>query len=580
MTPTSSTPNEQVAALRANLLEVIDFYDRSPLGSKDVMGVVPVLARAGLAWWSEPGKLFSAGVTWATGVAESAAETLSLAWGLPAAGKSAPDSRFADPAWSTSPGFFWLRAQFERWQQAVLSLVDGADLSQKDRDKLRYLLQNALDAAAPSNVATTNPAVIKRALETGGASLVRGFQNFLDDLANNNGQPKQFAEGVYEVGKNLAVTPGRVVFRNDLIELLQYSPTTETVHQVPMLFSPPWINKYYIMDLAPGRSLVEWAVAHGHTVFAISYRNPDESMRDIRLDDYLISGPRAALDVICDITGSDKVNLVGLCLGGTLTMAALAHLKATHDDRINSATFLNTLVDFANPGVLGVTTDERTVSKLDAIMAETGFLPAVNMSLTFDSLRAKDLIWNYVVRNWLLGEDPPAFDLLSWNSDSTRMPAAMHSFYLRSCYVENQLANGRMELAGQRLDPRAVDVETYFLAAEQDHIVPWRSSYAGARLPSGNTRFVLSNAGHIAGVVNPPNPKSKFWVNADLRAGSDLPESPDAWLAGATLHTQTWWEDWAEWAGARAGERVSPPSTGNDRFPPLAEAPGTYVLGR
>ena len=354
------------------------------------------------------------------------------------------------------------------------------------------------------------------AAETGGLSLARGAGNFLHDLATNEGQPQQFAAGVYEVGRDMAITPGKVVFRNDLMELIQYSPTTKTVHEIPLLFSPPWINKYYVMDLAPGRSLVEWAVNHGHTVFLISYRNPDESMRLGR--DGRLPAVRADQGARCDRGDHwpEKVNLLGLCLGGTLTMITLAYLDSIGEERINCATFLNTLTDFKVPGALGVFTDESTVAKLEVSMAKTGFLPADNMQKTFNMMRSNDLIWNYVVNNWMKGEDPPAFDLLTWNADSTRMPAEMHSFYLRSCYLENQLARGVMEIAGETLNIKAVDQDLYFLAAEQDHIAPWRSSYTGAKLPTGEVRFVLSNSGHIAGIVNPPNPKSKHYVAEDI----------------------------------------------------------------
>jgi polyhydroxyalkanoate synthase len=298
-------------------------------------------------------------------------------------------------------------------------------------------------------------------------------------------------------------------------------------------------------------------------------------MRHIKLDDYLISGPLKALDVITDITGSPKVNLLGVCLGGTLTMATLAYVDAIGDDRINSATFLNTMVDFSEPGPLGVFTDESTVAKLERTMGKTGFLKGEEMRKTFDYLRGNDLIWNYVVNNWLLGQEPPAFDLLTWNADSTRMPADMHSFYLRSCYLENQLAKGEMELAGQHLDLSSVDQDLYFLAAEQDHIAPWHSSYMGARLLKGDVRFVLSNSGHIAGIVNPPNPKSRHYVGAT----AELPNDPEQWLATATVHPVTWWEDWATWIGQRAGDERTAPPLGSERYPVLDDAPGTYVFG-
>ncbi len=279
--------------------------------------------------------------------------------------------------------------------------------------------------------------------------------------------------------------------------------------------------------------------------------------------------------MITEITGSPTVNLLGLCLGGTLTMSSLAYLDAVGEHKINSATFLNTLIDFGEPGLLGVFTDPVTVERLERSMRREGFLPAEKMRMTFDLLRANDLIWNYVVSSWLMGEDPPAFDLLTWNADSTRMPADMHSFYLRTCYLENRLASGTMELAGQRLDLGAVDQDLYFLAAEQDHIAPWRSSYQGALLPRGKVRFVLSNSGHIAGIVNPPNPKS---IHRVVETGAPLPADPDEWLEQATTHPFTWWEDWAVWIGARAGQLIEPPPLGSPTHPPLGDAPGTYVL--
>ncbi len=568
--------NPVVQQIQAGAAEVVDRVNRGPLGELDAMSLIPALFRASLSISNQPTEVARVAVDYFTGTLTSGWAAAARAFGVPAVGQElAKDKRFADRAWTDNPAFFWLREQFALVERAADELVDVADLTPQERSKTKFVAHAILDACAPTNFAATNPAVLKRALETGGQSLSRGVQNFMTDLVNNEGQPRQVATGVHEVGRNLAVTPGKVVFRNDLMELIQYSPTTDLVHEIPVLFSPPWINKYYVMDLAPGRSLVEWAVQHGHTVFLISYRNPDETMRNVRMDDYLLSGPRVALDVITEITGSEKVNLLGLCLGGTLTMATLAYLDATGDERINCATFLNTMLDFEEPGMLGVTTDESTVAKLEKTMNKTGFLSADSMAKTFDLLRANDLIWNYVVSNWLLGEDPPAFDILTWNADSTRMPATMHSFYLRNCYLQNRLVKGEMELAGQQLDVRRVDQDLYFLAAEQDHIAPWRSSYAGARLPTGHVRFVLSNAGHIAGIVNPPNPKSKHWVGAT----DELPPSADEWLETATMHPTTWWEDWAVWIGERAGAMRKPPPIGSTTHPPLGDAPGSYVFG-
>ena len=552
-------------------------FAETALGRMDALSAIPAFTRTAAALASQPNVALKVGTNYANGIMRAFLAAGQRATGAKADGPvtEPKDKRFADPSWTDNAAFWLLRQQFLLYEQAVQDLVAKAPIDEDIRTKVGFLSQAMVDAAAPTNTFLTNPAAMRRAVETGGQSVVRGTKNFLHDLANNEGQPQQFAAGVYEVGKNLAVTPGKVVFRNDLMELIQYAPTTKTVHEIPLLFSPPWINKYYVMDLAPGRSLVQWAVDHGHTVFLISYRNPDESMRSVGMDDYLLSGPVTALDVIQEITGQEKVNLLGLCLGGTLTMITLTYLDAIGKDRINSATFLNTLTDFKVPGALGVFTDEASVSKLEVTMAKTGFLPADNMAKTFNMMRGNDLIWNYVVNNWMKGEDPPAFDLLTWNADSTRMPAEMHSFYLRSCYLENQLARGVMEIAGETLNIKSVDQDLYFLAAEQDHIAPWRSSYTGARLPSGDVRFVLSNSGHIAGIVNPPNPKSKHYVGPD----GELPENPDEWLAKATMHPVTWWEDWATWIEPRAGKQIKPPNTGSKKYPALDDAPGTYVYG-
>jgi len=543
----------------------------------DALAAIPAFSRTAAALASDPTLPLQVGTKFATGMMRAfmAAGARAVGGKVDGPVDTGKDKRFADPTWSDNAAFWLLRQEFLVWERAMQELVEVAPVDEKIRIKVGFLTQAMVDSLSPTNSFLTNPAAMRRAVETGGLSVARGTQNFLDDLVNNGGQPQQFATGVYEVGRNMAVTPGKVVFRNDLMELIQYSPTTKTVHEIPLLFSPPWINKYYVMDLAPDRSLVQWAVDHGHTVFLISYRNPDESMRSVGMDDYLLSGPITALDVIKDITGQEKVNLLGLCLGGTLSMITLTYLDAIGKERINSATFLNTLTDFNVPGALGVFTDEASVAKLEVTMAKTGFLPADNMAKTFNMMRGNDLIWNYVVNNWMKGEVPPAFDLLTWNADSTRMPAEMHSFYLRSCYLENQLARGVMEIAGETLNIKSVDQDLYFLAAEQDHIAPWKSSYTGARLPSGDVRFVLSNSGHIAGIVNPPNPKSRHYISD----ATELPENPDEWLANSTMIPTTWWEDWATWIEPRAGKKIKPPTMGSDAHPVLGDAPGTYVFG-
>jgi polyhydroxyalkanoate synthase len=340
-----------------------------------------------------------------------------------------------------------------------------------------------------------------------------------------------------------------------------------------MLASPPWINKYYIMDLAPGRSFIEWAVQHERTVFAISYRNPDASMRDVTLDDYLIHGPSKALDVIAEITGAPKIDITGLCLGGALTGMLAAYLAGTGDDRIGSITLLNTMLDYIEPGVLGAFTDEKTVARLEHEMAEKGYLDGSQMAGTFDLLRANDLIFSYVVSGWLMGENPPAFDLLAWNADSTRLPAAMHSFYLRCLYIGNELARGQMKLAGRSLRLSRVKNDTYVVGAVNDHIVPWQASYRATSLLGGDVRYVLSSGGHVAGIVNPPGPKA-WYETADSN-----PADGHSWRSAAARQTGSWWEDWTKWSQTRAGGRVRPPGMGSSLNPAGGDAPGDYVLG-
>ena len=411
--------------------------------------------------------------------------------------------------------------------------------------KARLAVGFAFDALAPTNFLATNPAAMKRAFETGGASVLRGARNFVGDLAHNGGRPRQVNTAPFELGRNLAATPGKVVFRNDLMELIQYAPQGSQVRSIPLLASPPWINKYYVMDLAPGRSFLEWAVQHRRTVFAISYRNPDASMSGVTLDDYLIHGPRTALDVVSDITGSAVIDIAGLCLGGALTAMLAAYLARTSDTRVGSITLLNTLLDYSEPGVLGAFADGRTISRLDREMVRTGVMDGARMAATFDVLRANDLIFNYVVSNWLMGQSPPAFDILAWNADSTRLPAAMHSFYLRSLYAQNQLARGELELAGTLLSLADVKSDTYVVGAVNDHIVPWPSSYQTTGLLGGNVRYVLSSGGHIAGIVNPPGPKGWYEV------GAHYPRSAAQWREAAENHRGSWWEDWAAWSDAR-----------------------------
>ena len=483
------------------------------------------------------------------------------------------DKRFADPTWTENPAFFAIRQGHLAVSRLVNDLLEAGAGNPVDDAKAQLAAGFAVDALSPTNFLLTNPAALKRMLETGGASLVAGAGHFVDDMLHNNGRPQQVDSRPFRVGENLAATPGQVVFKNDLMELIQYTPQTPKVRAVPVLASPPWINKYYVMDLAPDRSFLEWAVQHERTVFAISYRNPDASMGGITLDDYLIHGPREALDVIAEITGAPKIDIIGLCLGGALTSMLAAYLVEKGDDRIGSITLLNTLLDYSEPGILGAFTDEKTVRRLEKQMAEKGVLEGSQMAGTFDMLRANDLIFNYVVSNWLMGQDPPTFDILAWNGDSTRMPSAMHSFYLRSLYMRNELAHGELELAGQQLSLSSVENDTYVVGAINDHIVPWHGSYKTGGLMGGKVRYVLSSGGHIAGIVNPPGPKA--WYEAADFTGAD----PETWRQAASKHKGSWWEDWTVWADERAGALVKPPAMGSKKYPAVSDAPGEYVFG-
>jgi polyhydroxyalkanoate synthase subunit PhaC len=494
--------------------------------------------------------------------------------GGPGTAALAKDKRFADRTWQDNPAFFAIGQAYFATAGLTEDLLAVGRGDRMTDAKARLASDLILAALAPTNYLATNPAALKRAFETGGASVVAGARNFLDDLKNNKGMPRQVDTRPFEVGRNLAATPGKVVFRNDLMELIQYAPQTPQVRSVPVLASPPWINKYYIMDLAPGRSFLEWAITHERTVFAISYRNPDPSMSGVTLDDYLVHGPQTALDVITDITGAPKIDIVGLCLGGALTAMLAAYLTGAGDDRLGSITMLNTLLDYSEPGVLGAFTDEQTVSRLEKQMRRQGVLEGRQMATTFDALRPNDLIFNYVVSNWLLGQDPPAFDILAWNSDNTRMPATMHAFYLRSLYLRNELAGGVMEIKGQRLSLADVKNDVYVVGAINDHIVPWHASYKTTGLMGGDVRYVLSSGGHIAGIVNPPGPKAWYEV-----AKPPNPATAQQWREAAERHSGSWWEDWAKWAGRRAGRRTEPPPMGSEKYPAIADAPGSYVLG-
>jgi polyhydroxyalkanoate synthase len=481
------------------------------------------------------------------------------------------DKRFADPAWEGNPYFACLHTGYRLLTDFARDWITAAEVDPLTAHKARFAVELLTDLLAPTNFAGTNPAVIKRAFDTGGASLLAGLRNWWDDQLHNSGQPRQVDTTGFTIGHTLAATPCEVVHRNELMELLYFPPQCATAYPVPLVFSPPWINKYYVLDLAPGRSLIEYAVQRGHPVFCISYRNPDESLRNTSLEDYLVHGLLEALTVATESTKAPRVNLAGLCLGGVLATMATAWDAANGADRVASLTLLNTMLDYSDPGVLGCFTDEATIGRIESSIQERGYLDGHEMAGTFDAIRANDLIFSGVVRNWLLGECAPAFDILAWNADSTRMPARMHANYLRSCYRDNQLARGDLVAAGHRLDLSRIAADAYVVSARNDHIVPWTSAYQSTRLLGGASRFVLSSGGHIAGVVNPPTGKATH-----IAATADLP-SPAQWLADREEVAGSWWVDWVTWLAQRSGTRRRP--GGWSAPAPMAPGPGAYVLG-
>ena len=490
------------------------------------------------------------------------------------------DKRFKHQAWRDVLFFDLLKQAYLIGARNLQDAVDSIPgLDDDARDKVSFFTRQYIDALAPTNFAATNPEVWRATLDSYGQNLTAGLQNFLNDLESGGGKLNiSMTDPVaFELGKNIATTAGKVVYQNDMLQLIQYSPTTKTVFAKPLLIVPPWINKFYILDLQAKNSLVKWLVDQGHTVFMVSWVNPDAGLADKNFDNYLLEGIIAALDAIEQATGEKQVNAVGYCLGGTLLACALAYLAAKKQKRIASATFLTTMIDFADPGELGVFIDEAQVSNLETRMREQGYLDGKEMSSTFNLLRANDLIWSFVINNYLLGKEPFAFDLLYWNSDSTRMPAAMHSFYLRKMYMENKLVqvNG-IELNGVGIDLSKVKTPSFFLSTEDDHIAPWKSTFAGARQFTGPVQFILGESGHIAGVVNPPA-KNKYGYRTNTNKKL---ENAETWLKTSEQHEGSWWSHWQNWLNEFAGEKIQARIPGDGKLKALEDAPGSYVKVR
>jgi polyhydroxyalkanoate synthase len=489
------------------------------------------------------------------------------------------DSRFKDEDWSKNFLFDLIKQSYlisARNIREAVARVDG--LPEESGKKVAFFTRQYVDALSPSNFLLTNPQVLRETLASGGQNLVRGLNNLLADLEKGGGELRvsMTDESAFQLGRNVATTPGKVVYQTDLMQLIQYQPLTGQVYKRPLVIVPPWINKYYILDLREKNSFIRWAVQQGHTVFVVSWVNPDARHAQKGFDDYMLEGPLAALDAVEKATGEREVNFIGYCLGGTLLGATLAYLAQKKDTRVKSATFFVSLLDFSDPGELGVFIDEEQVQSLERKMNQRGYLEGSEMAATFNLLRENDLVWSFVVNNYLLGKDPFPFDLLYWNADSTRMPARMHSFYLRNMYMKNLMGvPGAMKLAGVPIDLSKVKVPAYFISTAEDHIAPWKTTYKGAQYLGGPVRFVLGGSGHIAGIVNPPAAKKyQYWTNEAMSG------SADEWFKGASAQPGSWWDDWQRWIDACGGGKVPARVPGKGGLKAIEDAPGSYAMTR
>ena len=551
--------------------------------AQDDLGLARAFGEALTRLWGDPVRLAQTQMQLWQDYMQLWQSTWLRAMGMQVAPVASPpqgDRRFKDELWENNLLFDYLKQSYliaARHTHGAMAGVDGLD--EATRRKVDFFTRQYIDALAPTNFAMTNPEVLRETLTSGGRNLLDGLDNLLDDLERGDGSALRISmtdASQFRLGENIAVSPGKVVFQNELMQLLQYAPTTDQVLRRPLVIVPPWINKYYILDLREKNSFIRWAVSQGHTVFVISWVNPDATLADRGFDDYLRLGPLAALDVVREITGEPDANLIGYCLGGTLLACALAWLQAKGEaERVASATFFTTMIDFSEPGELGVFIDEGQVEALERRMARRGYLEGHEMASTFNMMRANDLIWSFVVNNYLLGRAPFPFDLLYWNSDSTRMPACMHGYYLRNMYLRNALREpGGLTLDGVPIDVRTIRTPAYFLSTMEDHIAPWQSTYAGARLFAGPVRFTLAGSGHIAGVVNPPAAnKYQHWA-----AEGALPADPQQWLASATQQPGSWWPHWHAWVRENhGGGEVAARAPGGPSHPPIEDAPGSYV---
>ncbi len=540
--------------------------------------VTKTLGAVAQAYMAEPQKLMEA----QTQLWNSYSQLWQNAWAKalgtatePMASPARNDKRFKDRDWQENTVFDFLKQFYlisANWAQDFVKNADGLD--DHTRQKAKFYVEQILNAFSPSNFPISNPEILRATLASNGANLIEGLKHLEQDMASPDGRLriKQSDTTAFELGKNIAMTPGKVVFRNDTFELIQYSPSVQRTYEIPLLIVPPWINKFYILDLNPKKSFVRWATEQGLTVFVVSWVNADEKQGRKSFSDYMREGFLEAVQAVQDATGAEKINTIGYCIGGTMVAAALGYMAAKNDNRVNAATFFTTQVDFEKAGDLRVYVDDEQVKWIEQRMEEKGYLAGWRMADAFNLLRSNDLIWSYVINNYMLGKEPMPFDLLYWNADSTRMPAGVHSFYLRECYLANKLAQGKMILDGVHIDLKKVKVPVYNLAAKDDHIAPLPSVFKVGQFFGGETKLVVSASGHIAGVVNPPEArKYKYWSNEAAA------ENLENWLKTATEHDGSWWPDWADWITTRSGAKVSAPVPGDGKLDVLEDAPGSYV---
>ena len=572
---------EEGGNIMSNLAEARQKGKAPLVGAEDVTRVAQTLGKVAEGWLKDPARAVRAQSElwqsymslWGGTMRRMAGETPE-----PAVKPKDQDKRFDDPEWSRNQYFDFVKQAYlltSQWAEKMVEEAEGVD--EATRRKAEFYVEQIANALAPSNFVLTNPELLRETFSSNGENLVRGVKMLAEDVAAGDGslQLRQTDMKAFEVGRNLAITPGKVIFQNDIIQLIQYEPSTEKVARVPLLIAPPWISKFYVLDMGPDKSLIKYAVDQGHTVFIISWVNPDGKLAVKTFEDYMKEGILAAMDAVREATGEKKVNAVGYCVGGTLLSATLAYLAAIKDDRVASATFFTTQIDFATTGDLKVFLDEEQIRGVEAHMQEKGYLEGKRMAATFNMLRSNDLIWPYVVNNYLKGKEPFPFDLLYWNSDPTRLPAANHSFYLRECYLKNTLASGEMVLGGKKLDLSKVTIPVYSLATKEDHIAPAGPVFNGLRLFGGPVRFVLAGSGHIAGVVNPPaKNKYQYWT------GGKPTGTLQAWLAKAKENPGSWWTDWNKWLVGLDNEQVAAREPGGGKLKPIEDAPGSYVKER